>query len=276
MSSNASVESRKLFVGGLSADTNEKDLTDYFTKYGAVEGVVLKKDPNTQRSRGFGFVTFESESSLNEAAAVSVHLIKGKKINPRKAKVQTSKLFVGGLRDAISDDDIKNHFSQYGVIADAELPYDKNTKKRKGFCFIVYEGEKTAFEVIKKGKQSINGVQVDVKKAVPLEQQQGGGRGGRGGFGGGRGGYDAGYGGGYGAPPAYGYDAYGGDYDYSGYGGGYDYSGYGAGGYGADYMGGYGNDYSSNGYAPYSGQPGYGGGKVGAPRGRGAPRSRPY
>jgi len=274
MSSNASVESRKLFVGGLSADTTENDLKEYFSTYGAVEAVVLKKDPNTQRSRGFGFVTFQSESNLNEAAAVSVHLIKGKKINPRKAKVQTSKMFVGGLRDEISDDDIKNHFSQFGTIADAELPYDKNTKKRKGFCFIVYEGEKTAFEVIKKGKQSINGIQVDVKKAIPLDQQ-GGGRGGRGGFGGGRGGW----GGGYGGPPqaGYGYDyaGYGGDYDYSGYGGGYDY-GYGAGGYGGDYMGGYGNDYAGNGYGPYGGGAGYGGGKVGPQRGRGAPRSRPY
>jgi len=264
--SNASVESRKLFVGGLSADTNEKDLTEYFSKYGAVESVVLKKDPNTQRSRGFGFVTFQNENSLNEAAAVTAHLIKGKKINPRKAKVQTSKLFVGGLKDEISDDDIKNHFSQFGTIADAELPYDKNTKKRKGFCFIVYEGEKTAFEVIKKGKQTISGVQVDVKKAIPLEQQ-GGGRGGRGGFGGGRGGYDGGWGG-YGGG-GYGYDGYGGGgygYDgYGGYGGDYDYSGgYGAGGYGGDYMGGYG------------GQQQYGGGKVPPQRGRGAPRGRPY
>jgi len=288
---------RKLFAGGLSQDTSENDLAEYFSKYGEVESVDLKKDNVTQKSRGFGFVTFKDAQALEMACAEKFHTIKGKKIEPRKAKMQTSKIFVGGLKEELTDEDIKNHFSQFGTIAEAEIPFDKVQNRRKGFCFLVFEGADTAKNIITKGKQNINGVMVDVKKAIPSEGgnerggrggMRGGGRG-RGGFRGGRGGGDQGYGNqGYGnGYDAYGagggYDAYGGGYaaqpaagyDYSGYGNGYDAS-YG-GGYGAgyDYSGGYDQTqaYAQNGYGSY-GQQGYAGGKAPAPRGRGRGAAR--
>jgi len=277
-----SLDSRKLFAGGLSGNTSEKDITDYFSKYGEVESVDLKKDHVTQRSRGFGFVTFKTPAALDAAVAEKFHTINGKKFEPRKAKVQTSKIFVGGLKDELSDEDIKTHFSQFGNITDAQIPFDKQNNKRKGFCFLIFEGADTAKKIIEQdgGKQTINGVQVDVKKAIPTEQQ-GGGRGGRGG---GRGGFrggaqnGGGWGGGYDQYGGYGggydqYAGYGGGYDYSGYGDGYDYSGYG-GGY--DYSG-YGG-YGANGYAAQGNGQSFGGGKVPAARGRGrgGPRGQPY
>jgi len=276
---------RKLFAGGLSADTTETDLAEYFSKYGEVESVDLKKDNVTQRSRGFGFVLFKDAAALDMAAAESFHTIKGKKIEPRKAKVQTSKIFVGGLKEQLTDEDIKNHFSQFGTITEAEMPFDKVQNRRKGFCFLIFEGNDTAKNIITQGKQTINGIELDVKKAIPTEKEGGrggrggGGRGGRGGFRGGRGrggggdfnGYNQGngYGNGYGAPPAYG-----GGYDYSGYGqGGYDYSGYG-GGY--DYSGGYDQSGYANGYGNYGEQQNFRG-KSPAPRGRGRGRgAAPY
>merc|ERR1712055_297819 len=199
-------DGRKLFAGGLSQDTSETDLAEDFSKYGTVESVDLKKDNVTQRSRGFGFVLFKDSQALDMAVAESFHTIKGKKIEPRKAKVQTSKIFVGGLKEELSDDDIKNHFSQFGTITETEMPFDKQQNRRKGFCFLIFEGNDTAKNIITQGKQTINGIQVDVKKAIPSENE--GGRGG----GGGDYSNGGGYGNGYGAP------AYGGGYDYSGYG----------------------------------------------------------
>uniref|UniRef100_A0A8C9BF65 RRM domain-containing protein n=1 Tax=Phocoena sinus TaxID=42100 RepID=A0A8C9BF65_PHOSS len=46
----------KLFVGGLSFDTNEQSLEQVFSKYGQISEVVVVKDRETQRLRGFGFV----------------------------------------------------------------------------------------------------------------------------------------------------------------------------------------------------------------------------
>jgi RNA recognition motif-containing protein len=53
----------KLFVGGLSWNTTEDDLFQYFNQFGAISNVNIKY--NTEgKSRGFGFVTFTSNGSI--------------------------------------------------------------------------------------------------------------------------------------------------------------------------------------------------------------------
>ena len=48
----------KMFIGGLSWETDEARLKKYFEKYGRVKDVDIKRDFETNRSRGFGFVLF--------------------------------------------------------------------------------------------------------------------------------------------------------------------------------------------------------------------------
>lgn len=54
----------KVFVGGLPPSVDYDKLTGYFEKYGSIEDAVVMIDPGTQRSRGFGFVTFTDSSSV--------------------------------------------------------------------------------------------------------------------------------------------------------------------------------------------------------------------
>eukprot|EP00435_Cladocopium_sp_Y103_P061932 s382_g23.t1 len=54
----------KVFVGGLPPSVDYDKLTGYFEKYGSIEDAVVMIDPGTQRSRGFGFVTFKDSSSV--------------------------------------------------------------------------------------------------------------------------------------------------------------------------------------------------------------------
>ena len=61
--------SNKLFVGGLSWDTNDQTLNSTFSKLGTVTEAKVITDRDTGRSRGFGFVTFESASSAKQAIA---------------------------------------------------------------------------------------------------------------------------------------------------------------------------------------------------------------
>uniref|UniRef100_A0A2K5LQI1 RRM domain-containing protein n=1 Tax=Cercocebus atys TaxID=9531 RepID=A0A2K5LQI1_CERAT len=49
----------KLFFSGLNTETNEKTLEAVFGKYGRIVEVLLMKDPETNKSGGFAFVTFE-------------------------------------------------------------------------------------------------------------------------------------------------------------------------------------------------------------------------
>ncbi|XP_029775174.1 cold-inducible RNA-binding protein isoform X2 [Suricata suricatta] len=74
----------KLFVGGLSFDTNEQSLEQVFSKYGQISEVVVVKDRETQRSRGFGFVTFENIDDAKDAMMAM------------NGKVSVSSLWTGG------------------------------------------------------------------------------------------------------------------------------------------------------------------------------------
>ena len=44
-------DDRKLFIGGLAQEAAEKDLKEYFAKFGDVSSVTLKMDQMTGRSR---------------------------------------------------------------------------------------------------------------------------------------------------------------------------------------------------------------------------------
>ncbi|XP_014482969.1 PREDICTED: RNA-binding protein squid isoform X7 [Dinoponera quadriceps] len=211
-----SQEDRKLFVGGLSWETTDKELRDHFSTYGEIESINVKTDPNTGRSRGFAFIVFAKAEALDKIMSAGDHVINNKKVDPKKAKARHGKIFVGGLSTELSDDDIKNFFSQFGNIVEVEMPFDKTKNQRKAFCFITFESEQVVNELLKTPKQTINGKAVDVKKATPKPVDgtygmrggmMGRGRGARGGRGrgfGGQGGWGQGYGGGYGGGSGYG------------------------------------------------------------------------
>lgn len=59
--------SKKLFVGGLSWNTNDGELQQAFEVCGTVVEAKVITDRETGRSRGFGFVTFEDEQSASRA-----------------------------------------------------------------------------------------------------------------------------------------------------------------------------------------------------------------
>lgn len=57
-----------IYVGNLSYDVTQEDLTSVFAEYGAVKRVQLPKDRETGRMRGFAFVEMETEAE--EAKAI--------------------------------------------------------------------------------------------------------------------------------------------------------------------------------------------------------------
>uniref|UniRef100_A0A8C5MBQ8 RRM domain-containing protein n=1 Tax=Leptobrachium leishanense TaxID=445787 RepID=A0A8C5MBQ8_9ANUR len=73
----------KLFIGGLSFDTDEQNLEQVFCKYGAISEVVVVKDRETKRSRGFGFVTYENPDDAKDAMLA----MNGKSVDGRQIRV---------------------------------------------------------------------------------------------------------------------------------------------------------------------------------------------
>lgn len=58
----------------------------------------------------------QNESNDLQIMSAGDHVINNKKVDPKKAKARHGKIFVGGLSTELSDDDIKNFFSQFGNV----------------------------------------------------------------------------------------------------------------------------------------------------------------
>uniref|UniRef100_A0A8C2YQK3 Heterogeneous nuclear ribonucleoprotein A/B n=1 Tax=Chinchilla lanigera TaxID=34839 RepID=A0A8C2YQK3_CHILA len=176
----------KMFVGGLSWDTSKKDLKDYFTKFGEVVDCTIKMDPNTGRSRGFGFILFKDATSVEKVLDQKEHRLDGRVIDPKKAmamkKDPVKKIFVGGLNPEATEEKIREYFGDFGEIEAIELPMDPKLNKRRGFVFITFKEEEPVKKVLEKKFHTISGSKCEIKVAQPKEvyQQQQYGSGGRG------------------------------------------------------------------------------------------------
>lgn len=86
MSSNGNNRrTKKLFVGGLSSETTEQEFKSYFEKFGRTTDVVVMHDSMTNRPRGFGFVTFDSEDSVEVVMQSHFHELSNKRVEVKRA-----------------------------------------------------------------------------------------------------------------------------------------------------------------------------------------------
>lgn len=60
-------EKRKLYVGSLSLEVTEGDLSKLFSEMGGVESVNIFKDLHSGQSKGFAFVEMASEEEAKKA-----------------------------------------------------------------------------------------------------------------------------------------------------------------------------------------------------------------
>ena len=58
---------KKLFVGGLSWNTDDSLLRQSFERFGTISDAKVILDRETGRSRGFGFVTFDEDDAAQSA-----------------------------------------------------------------------------------------------------------------------------------------------------------------------------------------------------------------
>jgi len=83
-------KTHKVFLGGISMEATEEDVKAHFIKYGNVVEVnfVVDKTDSTRPHKGFGFVTFEEESSVDQAVAKHYHIIKDKRTEAKRAETK--------------------------------------------------------------------------------------------------------------------------------------------------------------------------------------------
>jgi RNA recognition motif-containing protein len=77
----------KLYVGNLSFNTSNQDLSELFAQMGTVETATVVEDRDTGRSRGFGFV----EMASREEGEKAIEELNGKEFAGRELKVNEAK-----------------------------------------------------------------------------------------------------------------------------------------------------------------------------------------
>jgi len=171
----------KLFVGGVSAHTTTEALRSHFAKYGRIIDVVVMQ--KNGRPRGFGFVTFDhalpAELALAEPQWVDGRLVDVKRAVPgeRIQERASNKIFVGGLPQDVSTEELRNYFSSYGSVADAVVMVDRRTNRSRGFGFVRFgngmQGYAASEAVLMDfASHRLAGKWVEVKRATPASQLQ--------------------------------------------------------------------------------------------------------
>ena len=78
---------KKLYVGGLSYNTDVEQVRELFVQAGEVVSANIIKDKFTNQSRGFGFV----EMATEEQAAEAIKMFNGKQVDGRSLTVNESR-----------------------------------------------------------------------------------------------------------------------------------------------------------------------------------------
>jgi RNA recognition motif-containing protein len=178
-----------IFVGDLASDVTDTLLHDTFSnRFPSVKAAKVVIDTNTGRSKGYGFVRFGDDSERTQAMTemngvyCSTRPMRIGAATPRKssgyqqqyaspggfvsngALTQGSQsdgdstnttIFVGGLDPSVSDEDLRQPFSQYGEIVSVKIPVGK------GCGFVQFANRNNAEEALQKlngtslGKQTV-------------------------------------------------------------------------------------------------------------------------
>uniref|UniRef100_A0A8C7CK09 TAR DNA-binding protein 43 n=1 Tax=Oncorhynchus kisutch TaxID=8019 RepID=A0A8C7CK09_ONCKI len=159
-----------LIVLGLPWKTSEQDLKDYFSTFGEVIMVQVKRDVKTGNSKGFGFVRF-TEYETQDKVISQRHMIDGRwcdcKLPNSKVgqgpdePMRSRKVFVGRCTEDISADELRQFFMQYGEVTDVFIP-----KPFRAFAFVSFADDQVASSLC--GEDLIiKGVSVHISNAEP-------------------------------------------------------------------------------------------------------------
>uniref|UniRef100_A0A3B5MWE1 RRM domain-containing protein n=1 Tax=Xiphophorus couchianus TaxID=32473 RepID=A0A3B5MWE1_9TELE len=172
---------RKLFIGGLSFETTEESLRAHFEQWGSLTDCVVMRDPNSKRSRGFGFVTYSSVTEVDEAMKARPHKVDGRVVEPKRAvsredsnkpgaHLTVKKIFVGGIKEDTEEHHIREYFEKYGKIDCIDIMEERSTGKKRGFCFVSFDDHDTVDKIVAQKFHTINFHNCEVRKALSKQE----------------------------------------------------------------------------------------------------------
>ncbi|XP_044484420.1 28 kDa ribonucleoprotein, chloroplastic-like [Mangifera indica] len=148
-------EEAKLFVGNLPYDVDSQKLAMLFEKAGTVEIAEVIYNRETDRSRGFGFVTMSTVEEADKAVEtfnrydLDGRLLTVNKAAPRGTEPERPprvfepafRIYVGNLPWEVDNARLEQVFSEHGKVVSARVVYDRETGRSRGFGFVTMSNE---------------------------------------------------------------------------------------------------------------------------------------
>ncbi|EGR28811.1 splicing factor subunit 4, putative [Ichthyophthirius multifiliis] len=140
-----------IYVGGIDQKVTQEVLWELFSQCGIVVNVHLPKDKITGEHQGYGFVEFKSEEDADYSIKI-MHLVKlyGKPIKVNKASQDKrtqevgANIFIGNLDQSITEQQLHDTFSQFGLIISRRIVRDPDNDESKGYAFVSYDNFEAA------------------------------------------------------------------------------------------------------------------------------------
>ncbi|KAJ9175294.1 hypothetical protein P3X46_013864 [Hevea brasiliensis] len=159
-----------IFIKNLDKAIDHKGLHDTFSAFGNILSCKVATDFSGQ-SKGYGFVQFDNEESAQKA----IEKLNGMLLNDKQVyvgpflrkqerenandKTRFNNVFVKNLSEAITEDELKKIFGEFGTITSAVLMRDGDGKT-KCFGFVNFENADDAARAV----EALNGKKFDDKE----------------------------------------------------------------------------------------------------------------
>ncbi|CAI5455711.1 unnamed protein product [Caenorhabditis angaria] len=153
-----------VFVGDLSKDVSNEMLKSSFEKFGEVSEAKVIRDAQTQKSKGYGFVSFPDKNH----AEAAINGMNGKWIGKRavrtnwaarknteetrdkltfeqvfnSTKPENTSVYIGNVTANVSDTELREAFSVFGEIAEVRV------FKAQKYAFVRFEKKECATKAI--------------------------------------------------------------------------------------------------------------------------------
>lgn len=92
--------------------------------------------------------------------------------NGGRGKNEDRKIFVGGIPYDATDDDLKQHFSKFGEVVSANVKFDRQSGRSRGFAFVEFGKVEDCQRALQCRDQQVKNKPVEIKAAKSHEKKK--------------------------------------------------------------------------------------------------------
>lgn len=183
----------RIFIGNLASELEEFTIYKYCSAYGEISKCQIMKEPKTDRSRGFGFITYAHSSSAEAILNARPHYIGHHKINVKPANPigetmvhsnttelsstlpKTKRLFIAynkneASRNGLVEPAIFGYLSTFGVVKEIVQQFSTSMTKQNhinDYWIVEFFDDSSVNYCMSKGSiQYCSGVRLNLKRVI--------------------------------------------------------------------------------------------------------------